>query len=327
MKKLELSLACGDYEITRPLQDGRVNCDGVDLTVLTRDKERIFRLDRRNECDISEFNVIQYLKAREDGAPITALPVFPHRRFRHGSIFAHQDSEATDPRGLVGKSVGIGGYEPAAAIWIKGILHDQYDVSRESVDWVDVFGLLGRLPDGWTQPADAADPKSRYLIDEELLAGRLDGMASAYIPKAFLSGDSRIRRLFADYQREEIDYYKRFEIFPIMHVLTIKTELIDQHPWLPASICAGFAESQRVTFERLHDPRVLPLAFSYRAFEEQEELLGTNPWEVGLTPGNARALNAVIRYAHEQGITKYRPPVDELFFSVDVVNDGSASFI
>ena len=34
-KKLNLTLACGDYEITRPLIEGTVQPDGIELTTLT----------------------------------------------------------------------------------------------------------------------------------------------------------------------------------------------------------------------------------------------------------------------------------------------------
>jgi 4,5-dihydroxyphthalate decarboxylase len=327
MGRISLSLACGDYEITRPIIEGVVEIEGADVTVLTGDKERIFRPDRRAECDVAEFNLIQYLKAREAGAAITAVPVFLHRRFRHGSIFVSEESRIHEAAQLAGRRVGVGGFEPAAVIWIKGILQDQYGVAADDVDWVDVFGLLGRLPDGWDAPADKADPMSRFLIDEELLAGRLDAMASAYLPKAFLGGDPRIRRLFADYEEEERSYFRQFGVFPIMHLLTVDSELVERHPWLPASLSSAFARAQRIALARLRDPRVLPLAFAFKAFEDQSALMGDNPWQVGLTEGNARAIDAAVRYAFEQGITTTRPEARDLFCTLEVPNDGSASFI
>jgi hypothetical protein len=43
--KLQLSLACGDYEITRPLMDGRVEPAGIELTVITPEsRERHWRV-------------------------------------------------------------------------------------------------------------------------------------------------------------------------------------------------------------------------------------------------------------------------------------------
>lgn len=322
-----MSLACGDYEITRPLAEGTVHADGIDLTVLTEDKERIFRLDRRNECDVAEFNIVQYLKAKEVGAPLTALPIFPHRRFRHGSIFVRADEDITSPRDLVGRSMGIGGYEPAAAFWIRGILQDQFGVQLTDIDWQDVFGLLGRLPDGQTSPADATDAKSRYLVDELLLEGRISGVASAYVPTAFLDGDPRVRRLFSDYKAVELDYFQQFRIFPIMHVVTINEDLVSRHPWIPASLSAAFAEAKRQTYDRLRNPRVLPLAFWQHAFDEQRELLGRDPWEFGLTPNNRRALEAIIRYAAEQGVIHKQPDVESLFVPVDAETDTRVSII
>jgi 4,5-dihydroxyphthalate decarboxylase len=318
MAKVALSLACGDYEITRALAEGLVQPDGIELTVLTEDKERIFRLERRNECDVAEFNVVQYLKSRETGGNLIALPIFPHRRFRHGSIFVRTDEAIESPKDLRGRSMGIGGYEPAAAIWIKGILQDQYGLTAPDIDWQDVFGLLGRLPDGQSAPADPTDPTSRYLIDELLLHGKLSGVASAYMPPAFLAGDTRVRRLFDDPRAVELEYFRETGVFPTMHVMTVRAELVERHPWIPASLMAAFSRAKRMAYDRLRDPRVVPLAFWQQAYDEQEHLLGPDPWQYGLTDGNRRAVQAVVRYCAEQGITSRQEAIDDLFAAVDV---------
>jgi 4,5-dihydroxyphthalate decarboxylase len=327
MARIPLSLACGDYEITRALADGAVEPDGIALTVLTEDKERIFRLARRNECDVAEFNVVQYLKSRERGAGLVALPIFPHRRFRHGSIFVRAEEPIASPEDLRGRSVGIGGYEPAAAIWIRGILQDQYGLKLDEVDWQDVFGLLGRLPEGQPEPADPADGASRYRIDELLLRGELAGLASAYVPPAFLDGDTRVRRLFADYKSVELAYFRETGIFPVMHVITLRAELVDRHPWIPASLTSAFSQAKRLAYDRLRNPRVLPHAFWQHAFDEQRDLLGPDPWQYGLTPGNRRAVEAVVRYCAEQGLTARQEPVDDLFVAVDTETDRQVAII
>ena len=60
-KKLELSLACGDYEIVRPLKLGLVEPEGIELNILNiESRERHWRMGRNEEFDICEFNRITF---------------------------------------------------------------------------------------------------------------------------------------------------------------------------------------------------------------------------------------------------------------------------
>lgn len=327
MARLPLSMACGPYEITRALIDGSVQPDGIALTVLTEDLDRIFRLDRRDEVDICEFNVMSYFRHAADGHPIVAIPVFTHRRFRHGSIFVRSGAGIDGPADLAGKRVIIGGYEPAAAIWIRGMLSDEYGVGLGDVEWIDVFGRLGRLPDGQAVALTTAQPGSRQTADACLLDGRADAMISAYMPEAFLSGDKRVRRLFDDPRAVEMAYFQKTGIFPIMHVITIKRAVTDAHGWVPESVAAAFTKAKKVALERLRNPRVLPLASWQYALEEQTRLMGPDPWEYGLTGMNTATLRAALRYAEEQGICRPGMDVESLFLRVENVNLASPEFV
>src|SRR5215475_566968 len=83
MSKLKLTLACGDYDFLRPLYDGTVTADGIDLNVLTMPSpERHGRMLRHQEFDVCELSLVGYLVARDQGCSYAAIPVFPHRRFR-----------------------------------------------------------------------------------------------------------------------------------------------------------------------------------------------------------------------------------------------------
>lgn len=320
---IQLSLACGDYEITRPIVEGRVQLEGIDLTVLTDDKERFFRLDRRRECDISELNILQYFRSRELSDEFVALPIFLHRRFRHSSIFVNEHAGIRTPEDLKGRKVGIGGVEPAAAIWIRGILNDDYGVGQDDVDWIDVFGRFGRIPDGWDQPLGFEDGRNRLRIDQMLVDGDLAATVSAYNPPTFGQQGSPVRRLFEDFLEVELDYYRRTKIFPIMHVLTVKRDVIERYPWAPASIAAGFAEAKRIATERLRDPRVMPLSIWQWALQLQREVMGPDPWRYGLDDSNRAAVQTAIRYCYEQGLTTTMPSVESLFVQTDDYSEFS----
>lgn len=328
MARLRLTLSCGPYEITRALIDGTVAPDGVELITLSQDLERIFRMSRRDEVDVAEFNLMSFFKhATEPDPDLCALPIFTHRRFRHGSIYVNAAAGIERPEDLAGRRVVIGGYEPAAAIWIRGLLEEEYGVALEKVDWLDVFGRLGRLPDGLAEPLHTSQPGSRQQADELLLAGEVDAMISAYTPDAFLAGDPRIRRIFADPGAVESAYFSRTGIFPIMHVITVRRQLLAEYPWLAESLTAAFTESKAIALRRLRNPRVMPLAFWQYTLENQERVMGEDPWQYGLTPRNRAALAAGLRYAVRQGLVKEEADVDGMFVDVENTALNPSEFV
>ena len=91
MAKLQLTLACGDYEIIRPLKEGTVQPDGIELNVLTAmdSTTRHFRFLRNRDFDVGEVSCSSYIASKDKGFGFEAIPVFLHRRFRHGFIFTN----------------------------------------------------------------------------------------------------------------------------------------------------------------------------------------------------------------------------------------------
>ena len=316
-KKLELSFACGDYEITRPLMEGAVKPDGIELTVLSAagSRERHWRMARGNEYDICEFNSCAYFMARDRGVPWTAIPVFTHRRFRHGFIFINTTKGIKEPTDLIGRKVGGTNFQPAGSIWARGILEEFFHVPHKKLTWIterpeDVEftpppGLtIERIPPG----------KS---LDDMLAEGELDAMISPTFPGPFLKGDKRVARLFPNYKEVEAEYFRRTGIFPIMHVTVIRQEIVDRHPWVAASLVHAFDEAKRIAYERVRNPRVVPLAWFSAAWEEQNEILGRDPWFYGLGAANRKNLEAAIRYTHQQGLIRREIPLAELFVNTD----------
>lgn len=315
MGNLPLTLACGDYEIMRALADGRVRPDGIDLLVLTRDRTRILRSARRDECDLTEFNIVGYLMDRMADQKLIALPVFPHRRFRLGFVFVNSASGITESGDLQGRRVGIRGRVPAAAVWLRGILAEFHGVPYDSVQWVDLFGIMGESPGGVDGGAGIAESNSQ--IDDMLLAGDLDAIITPSFPRAFVNGDPRIRRLFPDYKQADLSYFQKTGIFPIMHAIVLSRSIVTDHPWVPASMAYAFQEAKQAAYERVRNPRVLPLAFFQPAWEEQRDVLGSDPWEYGLGPANRRNLETLIRYTAEQGLIPSAPSLDDVFVPLD----------
>src|SRR5580698_902088 len=138
MAKLKLTVACGDYEIVRALSDGTVQADGIELVMLTGmgSRERHWRMARKTEFDVCEINIGGYYMARDRGEALAAIPVFLHRRFRHGFVFVNAKSGIREPKDLIGKKIGGTNFQPASNIWMRGILEEYYGVPHRQCTWV-----------------------------------------------------------------------------------------------------------------------------------------------------------------------------------------------
>ena len=325
MAKLKLTVACGDYEIVGALADGSVTPDGIELVMLTDmgSRERHWRMARKREFDVCEINVGAYLMERDRGAPLAAIPVFLHRRFRHGFVFVNRDAGIRAPKDLIGKRIGGTNFQPASNIWMRGILEEHYGVPHRDCIW-----LVERSEDVEFTPPQGlrietiAAGKS---LDVMLAEGEIPAMLSPDIPRLFLKGDRRIVRLFADYKNVEIDYFKNTGIFPIMHVTVIRKEIVDQYPWVATNLVKAFAAAKALAYRRIANPRVVPLAWIRTAWEEQQEILGDDPWAYGLGETNRNNLQTVQRYCHQQGLTGRMLPLEELFADTDLGDAGGGA--
>ena len=316
-KKLSLTLACGDYEIVRPLITGRVQVDGVDLTILTDmdSATRHWRFLNNREFDIAEVSGSSYLAARDNDWPVRAIPVFLHRRFRHGFMFINSGKGIGKPADLKGRKIGVKTLMTTAVLWMRGILQSEYGVPLNSIEWV---AELNNDVDVQLPP----DIKYRLLPKEKsvetmLAEGELDAVFHSDFVKPFLAKDPRVARLFPDHKAEEMAYFQRTGIFPIMHVTGLRKELADEHPWLAVNLFRAFNEAKAIAMKRMANPRIVPLAWYRAAWEEQERVLGPDPWEYGLTDKNRKNLETLVGYSHEQGLIKKRPMLEQLFLNVD----------
>jgi 4,5-dihydroxyphthalate decarboxylase len=316
--KVELTLACGDYEITRPLMDGTVRPDGIDLKVVTAmdSPTRHWRFLRNREFDMAEVSCSSYMAARDNGLQFRAIPVFPHRRFRHGFVFINSAKGIRKPTDLIGKKIGVKFFLNTAALWLRGIMEHDYGVPSSSIDWhteldedvaqVNLDGVrITRVPKGQT-------------IVDMLVDGELDAVLHPDLIKPLRDRDPRVGRLFPDYKAEEAAWFAKTGMFPIMHVLGFRQEIVDKHPWVPVNMYAAFEEAKAIAMKRMENPRIVPLAWYREAWEEQQTLMGRDPWEYGLSEQNRKTLETMVGYSHEQGLIRRRIPLEELFLSVSV---------
>jgi 4,5-dihydroxyphthalate decarboxylase len=315
-KKLELTLAVGDYEITRALQDGSVKADGIELNVLTQmdSTTRHWRFLRNQDFDVAEVSCSSYIAAKDKGFAFDAIPVFLHRRFRHGFIFINTSKGITKPTDLIGKKVGLKQYQSTAILWLRGLLDHEYGVPFKSIEW---FTELDESIE-FTKPEGLKLQKIRddQSIEKMLAEGEIDALIHPDLIQPLIDKDPRVGRLFPNYKEEEMAFYKRTEIFPIMHTMGFKREIVEKYPWAPINLYHAFNKAKDVAMKRMENPRIVPLAWYREAWEEQETLLGPDPWEYGLTEKNTNQLEMLSMFAHEQGLTNKRMSLDDLFLDV-----------
>jgi 4,5-dihydroxyphthalate decarboxylase len=158
-------------------------------------------------------------------------------------------------------------------------------------------------------------PENKSLEDM-LVAGEIGALFSPDLLRPLTAGDPRVGRLFPDYKQEEIAFYRRTGIFPIMHVVGFKQEVIEKHPWVAINMYKAFNKAKALAMERMENPRIVPLAWYREGWEEQERILGKDPWEYGLGERNARNFERLVTYSYEQGAIRRRIPLEELFLNV-----------
>jgi len=316
--RVELILACGDYEITRPLMDGTVRPDGIDLRVVTAmdSPTRHWRFLRNREFDMAEVSGSSYLAARDNGLPFRAIPVFPHRRFRHSFAYINTSKGISKPADLIGKKVGVKFFLNTAALWLRGILQHDYGVPFTKMEWITKLDEdVDQAPPPGVTITRA--PPGRTIVDM-LVAGEIDAVLHPDLIKPIRERDARVGRLFPDYKAEEAAWFAKTGIFPIMHVLGFRREIVEKYPWVPVNMYAAFEEAKAIAMKRMENPRIAPLAWYREAWEEQQTLMGRDPWEYGLSEQNRKTLETMVGYSHEQGLIRRRIPLEELFLSVSV---------
>ncbi len=325
MADLPLRMGLYRYEHTAPLFDGRVGIDGVDAELMTSPLvSDVFHAMAVGELDVAEFGLTYFLRTFDlADSPFLALPIFPNRNFRHEALFVNTDSGIETPQDLAGKTVGefaLWGHD--VGVWIKGILADEHDVTPQQMRWV-IGGTDHPIPAfDWIPNPIPADVEVRHTTGDQTLAamletGEIDALLSVDVPQSLLDGSTtKIRRLYPDYERVERDYYRRTGIFPMMHVVAIRRELLDQ-PGLVDAIYRAFADAKdlvqqqyRAGASKQHMSVITPW-FS-ELFARNRALLGEDWWPYGVN-ANRKAVDTFLRYHHEQGLSKRRLTSDDIF--------------
>jgi 4,5-dihydroxyphthalate decarboxylase len=315
-----ITIACGNYDRTRAILDGRVKVEGCDVTYLPLYPEEIFhRAFRFQEFDVSELSFSSYLRTVAAGTcAYVGIPAFVSRIFRHSGIYIRTDAGIRTPADLKGKRIGLPEYQITAVVWMRGMMQHEYGVLPTDIHWrnggQEEPGRQERTP---LKPIPGLDLKP--LGPEETLvgllrAGELDALFTARAPSSFLAGEPHIARLFPDTRAAEQAYYKNTGLFPIMHLIGIRKSLVAQHPWLPVSVYKAFCEAKALAMTDLTDVNALMVTLPWLEPETKDTIaiMGADFWKYGVHE-NMREIEALTQYAYEQGLVDRKVKADELF--------------
>ncbi len=304
---MRLTVACGRYDRTQALIDGRVKPEGVDeLNYLAlRPGETFWRMLNHEEFDASEMSLSSYSILRSEGdTRFIAIPVFPSRVFRQNAVYLRADSPIREARELKGKRIGVGDYQMTAAVWTRGFLQHEYGVQPRDLHWV-----VGRPIRAITQPPDVRVEvlSGDRTLEEMLERGEIDALSSVMIPRGL---GKTVKRLIPNFREVELAYYRKTKIFPIMHTFVLRKQIYEANPWLAVSLYRAFLRSRDMAQRHMYDTDALTVSLPWviDEIERSREVA----WDYSIE-GSRPTLEALLRHLEEQQLTRRRIDVAELF--------------
>jgi 4,5-dihydroxyphthalate decarboxylase len=313
------TLAVDRYDRHFPFFDGTVSLPpGLDLTVLQVGQEtglrdgsgRHKRMLTTNDFDAAETSLGSYVAAKGQGLPYTAIPVFPRRLFSQGQIFVNADAGITTPADLAGRTVGLQSFQTTLAVLAKGDLAVDHGVPLRSIKWrVHHRDTLATDNDRGFDIDTLAEGTD---LGSALAAGEIDALLFSRTPQAGSRSQETIRRLFEDPRAAEEDYVRRHGYWPIMHIVTMREEVVEAQPDLPRQLLAAFEDANRIAAGYLKDPNWSQIMWAKYALDDERRAFEASLWNSGVAANRAN-LECFLGYALDQGVIAQPLEVDALF--------------
>jgi 4,5-dihydroxyphthalate decarboxylase len=310
-----LSIAMSKSDRTNGILTGEAHLPSFRFETKSTMVEEIFVKQASEACfDISEHSLASYLIALDRGETrLTAIPVFLSRSFRHNAIYVRSDSTWKHPSELRHRRFGFPEYQMTAAVWVRAYLRHEWGIAADDIDWVTF--RPERIPIEIPAERSSSDD-----IFDALVSGEVDAIMSArrpperYFP---LSGEGgKIRRLIPEVWNVEREYYNNTGFFPIMHLVSLKKETVENYPNLPKQLYDLMLEvkdkSVSNLFETVKNGTSIP--FLWEAAEKSAHLLDSDVWPYGLS-SNWNQIQTFIQYLKEDGLIKNDLSKDQVFAS------------
>lgn len=286
-------------DTNRPLTEGSVKVDGFDFEVV----------DKLDQADAWDCGFAARMVAANEDSDDVSIPAFPNRKFRLSYIYVNDKAGIRSPKDLEGKKVAVNMWANTAGVWARGALAHHYGVDLSKIRWVSRGKDDFELPRGIKMELIRGGK-----VDDLLVAGELDAVIDPNVLPSITRRDPRVRRLFPDYKSEEQKYYRETGIFPISHVVTLRRRFVDRNPDAPVALLKAFRQARDTAIDNIQgaDPQVLVLSWVSSLLDEQRALMGDNYFAYNVVD-NKKPLDAMMQFAHEQGLTKKRVDFEGLF--------------
>ena len=253
-EKLQIKIAGYNYDRVRAIMDGQAGIEGAEVNFHVEDIYAVndHAFGPKRTYEVTELGLIPFVSKyiNEDFRAYTLIPVFISRIFRHRNVFVHVDAGIEKPEDLRGKRVGTPGYGMSANTWIRGFLLDEYGVKADEMQWIETTkssdtGVLNRGLGRYFLPEDSPLVEGPPGVDESelILSGGCEALITAITPRVVLDGHPKVRPLFPDVRAVEKAYYRKTRVFPIMHVVAMRTDLVQANPWLPKAVFAMYSKA------------------------------------------------------------------------------------
>ena len=298
-----LKTAIGNYPHTKGLKDGTVSVPDIQFehVEVAPIIGAFRRMCRTLEFDLCEMAITTYLTAKAHNKPFTALPIFVVRQFHHSAIVYNAKAGVRSAKDLEGKKVGVRAYTVTTGVWARGILATEYGVDLDKITWVVVDE---EHVQEYRKPANVTERPGANLA-ELLVSGEL---AAAIGVGKVDSPD--IKPLIPDAAAAEAAWYKKTGIYPINHTIVLKDSLLKSDPSLAPRLFAGFEAAKAQFLKQLSSGVELPA--EAQALAKRRSIVGDDPLPNGVER-NRKALEAIIRFAHEQKILPRAVKPEEMF--------------
>jgi 4,5-dihydroxyphthalate decarboxylase len=252
--------------------------------------------------EVCEFSLANYLILRGTGQHwLSALPVFPSRVFRHSMMVTRRDSDLRDVSALAGKRIGVPDYSMTAAVWVRGLMRAEYGVDHRTICWVTPRKQRFAIPPGARVEHDDSD------LTALLAACKIDALLGT------AARDDSLRTVLPDAEAAERDYFARTTIFPIMHCVVIRNDVLEKNPGLPAAVAAAYSKAKQLAYER-RSGSVLP--WGTAAWDRDMAVFGGDPLPYGLNEVNRKVIAQLAADLQEQTFIGELPALDRLFLDI-----------
>ena len=320
----KIRLASRAYDGTLPILRGQMKIPGFEFEITeTEDVPGMFAGMFKGQYDVSEMSLGELIYYTSRGkADFVAVPVFPSRMFRHGFIFVRKNSVITRPADLNGKKLGFLRWVQTAAIWMRGMLIDDYGVSAKDSQWyvASMHHWDDHDPGATVEPRDGSvirmiensGKNTSERACRALFDGQVDALGVTESQLATLLADDSVKKLFDNAREVEASYFRNTKILPIMHVLALQKHVVERHPALPEQLFRLYTDAKRWAQRWRQAIPSLVEAWPNHYLAEEKEIFKTDPWAYGLE-ANRHVLEKFLAYCDAQGITARRIAPEEIF--------------